>query len=121
MEQEISILDKMVTLFLEHSFARNGSITHEHNEKGELTGFLISTDECCDLTTPVCPYCEGANNVHSHKDTGIAVIAKEHETGVSHELAFNGFRCTTCFNFWVMLISNKGDSISLGLKPTQVN
>lgn len=121
MEQESGILEKTVTKFLKHAFVKNGSIIPQHDEKGDFTGFSISSDESCDPTTAACPYCDGTNNVHSLKDTGIAVIAKENETGVTHEFEINGFRCTTCFNFWVMLISNKGRSISLGLKPAQVN
>jgi hypothetical protein len=121
MEQAISSLEETITLYLKHAFVKNGSIILRHDVRGEFAGFSISSDECCDPTTAVCPYCEGTNNVHSLKNTGIAVPAKDNETGVTHEFEINGFRCTTCFNFWVMLISNKGRSISLGLKPAQVN
>ena len=117
MEIDHDTFEAMMILYLLTAFARNGSITPTYDEHNSWTGFVIKSDEHCSLTKAECPYCQGNDNDHLVKDSGVGIAAKNMETTEENTLEINLLHCNTCFNFWMMLVSNTGETISLGSKP----
>jgi hypothetical protein len=111
--------DIYVEMFLNRIFVKDGCIIPQRDEKGGVNGLVISSKHS-DATAKVCPYCEGIDNILEVKKDDL-IIVEDLDKEVSHELTFYGYRCASCFRQWVMFISDKGESISLGLKPAQVN
>ena len=121
MEPGIAMIDKLMKLYLRHAFIRNGSVTLQHDENGEATRITLASKDGGGLGNAVCPYCEGTNNAHEVKNTGLVVKAEGPHADEVMELEINGFRCASCSRTWLMLVSDKGRAFSLGFKAAQAS